>query len=135
MLKTLTQMLLLPATFFVYAEAQGQDAAFTQFYNNPVYTNPAAAGSGNSARVTMAHRIEWPSLPGTFSTSAFTYDQYYSSIRGGFAIQATDDRTYAFRTNSVNVAYAYELRLTRNWRMRAGAEAGYYRKNINFDVI
>ena len=42
-------------TFFQTAYAQ--DPSFTQFYANPLYLNPAMAGSANCPRVSMNQEI------------------------------------------------------------------------------
>jgi hypothetical protein len=43
---------------------QGQDPTFTQFFSNPIYLNPALAGSSGCPRFAMNYRNEWPQLTG-----------------------------------------------------------------------
>ncbi|MEY4602756.1 MAG: hypothetical protein RIT43_48, partial [Bacteroidota bacterium] len=39
-----------------------QDPTFTQFYANPLYLNPAFAGSHGCPRFALNYRNEWPQL-------------------------------------------------------------------------
>ncbi|MFT4523977.1 MAG: hypothetical protein ACI85F_000118, partial [Bacteroidia bacterium] len=49
-------------------ESLAQDPQFTQFYANPLYLNPAFAGSKRCPRVVMNYRNQWPAISGTFVT-------------------------------------------------------------------
>ena len=53
----------------------GQDPIFTQFYANPMYLNPAFAGSRVCPRVALNYRNEWPNISGNFVTTAADYGQ------------------------------------------------------------
>ncbi|MCG8573993.1 MAG: type IX secretion system membrane protein PorP/SprF, partial [Flavobacteriales bacterium] len=46
-----------------------QDPEFTQFYANPIYLNPAFAGSHGCPRLNLNHRNQWPSISGAFVTN------------------------------------------------------------------
>ena len=52
-----------------------QDPIFTQFYSNPIYLNPAFAGSRVCPRFALNYRNEWPNISGNFITTAAAYDQ------------------------------------------------------------
>ena len=41
-----------------------QDAMFSQFYANPLYLNPAFAGSNVCPRISLNFRDQWPSMQG-----------------------------------------------------------------------
>ena len=45
-----------------------QDPHFSQFYANPMYINPAFAGSTNHGRIVTNARNQWSSIAGTFTT-------------------------------------------------------------------
>ena len=68
-----------------------QDLEFTQFYSNPIYLNPAFAGSHGCPRFAMNYRNQWPSLTGTYVSYAAAYDQYFKSINGGFGVILVND--------------------------------------------
>ena len=57
-------------------EALAQDPTFTQFYANPLYLNPAFAGTNQCARFGLNYRNEWPNLSANYVTYSASYDQY-----------------------------------------------------------
>eukprot|EP01041_Mallomonas_annulata_P040073 gene40073-63899_t len=74
------------------SELFAQDPTFTQFYANPIYLNPAFAGSSGCPRFNMNYRNEWPSLSSNYVTYSASYDSYFKGISGGLGIIATHDR-------------------------------------------
>jgi type IX secretion system PorP/SprF family membrane protein len=121
----------------VVAEAWSQDPQFSQFYANPIYTNPAFAGSVNHGRIVMGVRNQWPSISGAFRTGAFSYDEHSDKINGGFAIQAMYDEqgVGTLRTTAVNLIYAYQIPVTRNFTIQAAIQAGFMQKTIDFNKL
>ena len=43
---------------------KGQDPHFSQYYANPLYLNPALAGSQICPRLAFNFRSQWPSITG-----------------------------------------------------------------------
>ncbi|MBX7095951.1 MAG: type IX secretion system membrane protein PorP/SprF, partial [Flavobacteriales bacterium] len=74
------------------AEVKAQDPEFTQFFSNPLYLNPAFAGSKRCPRITLNYRNQWPALSGTFVTTSASYDQHVESIYGGIGLLVTNDK-------------------------------------------
>ncbi|MDP6908597.1 MAG: type IX secretion system membrane protein PorP/SprF, partial [Flavobacteriales bacterium] len=64
-------------------EAFAQDPQFTQFYANPLYLNPAFAGSKRCPRVIMNYRNQWPAISGTFVTYSASFDMDINALHGG----------------------------------------------------
>ena len=54
-------------------EAQAQDPEFTQYYANPLFLNPAFAGSDRCPRMVMSYRNQWPAMSGNYVTQAVSY--------------------------------------------------------------
>ena len=75
----------------VNSSAFAQDPQFSQFYANPIYTNPAFAGSSTVGRIVANVRNQWPSIAGTFRTGSVSFDEHYDAINGGFGAMATYD--------------------------------------------
>ncbi len=73
-------------------QVSAQDPNFTQFYANPLYLNPALAGSYGCPRFALNYRNEWPSLSGNYVTYSASYDQYFKQISGGFGVLALHDQ-------------------------------------------
>ncbi|HXB12127.1 MAG TPA: type IX secretion system membrane protein PorP/SprF, partial [Bacteroidia bacterium] len=75
-----------------YNKLYAQDPQFTQFYANPLYLNPAFAGSARCPRICMNFRDEWPAIPGTFVTYSASYDQHVDDLAGGIGLLVTQDQ-------------------------------------------
>jgi type IX secretion system PorP/SprF family membrane protein len=124
-------------TLFLAGHVTAQDPQFSQFYANPVYVNPAFAGSSKVGRFVLNSRSQWPSISGSFTTGSLSYDEHFNNINGGIAIQAVYDEqgVGTLRTVGVNFAYAYEIPVTRNFTMRAAIQAGFFQKTIDFSKL
>jgi len=118
-------------------DLQAQDVAFSQFYANQLYLNPALAGSARCPRVTLNYRNQWPGIPSTYVTYSASYDQYVDALSGGIGIQAYHDRqgTGIIQTNSISGMYAYQVALDRNISFKAGMQATYYNKSIDWSQL
>lgn len=119
---------------------QAQDPEFTQFYAAPIYTNPAMAGTGScdgGGRVVMNYRNQWPSLPGTFVTTAASYDQHFDRIGGGIGLMVMDDRAGEglLRSTTVSGIYSFQLRVNRKFTMRFGLEGQYGQRSIDWQRL
>lgn len=116
--------------------AHAQDLEFTQFYANPIYLNPALAGSSGCPRVAMNYRNQWPSLSGSYVSYAAAYDSYFKNINGGFGVLAVHDiQAKTINSSQLGVMYSYHLRLGREWTMNFGAKANYWVKSLDWDKL
>jgi type IX secretion system PorP/SprF family membrane protein len=121
--------------------ADAQDAQFSQFYANPLYLNPAFAGSQRCPRVNLNFRNQWPGLPSsegkTFVTYSASYDQHFDGINGGVGLLVLQDRAGAgtLNTTNVNLMYSYQLQVNRKFTIRAGMQAGYLQKNVDWNNL
>lgn len=116
---------------------QAQDPEFTQFYANPLYLNPAFAGTHNCPRVTMNYRNQWPGLSGTFVTTSFSYDQHVQSLYGGLGLLVTNDQAGkgTLSTTNVSAIYSYNLPVSRTFSMRFGFQATYFQKSLDWNKL
>lgn len=117
--------------------AYGQDPQFTQFYANPLYLNPAFAGSYGCPRFNMNYRNEWPSLSSNYVTYSVSYDQYFKNISGGIGVIATHDQqgTGTIYTSMLGLIYSYHLKVNRKFSMLFGARAAMYNKYLDWDKL
>lgn len=111
-----------------------QDPHFSQFFANPVYTNPAFAGSSNHGRAVMNARNQWSSISGTFVTYNAAYDEHYDIINGGLGFMVTRDQAGIglLTTNSVSAAYSYIIPVNKYLTVRAAVQAGIVQKSLDF---
>jgi type IX secretion system PorP/SprF family membrane protein len=122
------------STAFISLKAQ--DPEFSQFYANPIYTNPAFSGS-ECGRIALAYRMQYYGLPGGFVTFNASYDQRVKQIGGGFGIMFTHDQAGegVLTANHVNAAYAYELQTESGVNFRFGIQAGFFQKSLQWDKL
>ena len=72
-------------------EAKAQDPAFSQFFANPLYLNPAMAGTNICPRISLNHRNQWPGIGKTYVTYSASYDQYAEKLGGGLGFAIAKD--------------------------------------------
>jgi type IX secretion system PorP/SprF family membrane protein len=134
MMKKITLSLLLVA---LSGELLAQDPTFTQFYANPVYMNPALAGSSGCPRVALNYRNEWPQLTGNYVTYAAAYDSYFKNISGGVGLVAMHDMQGqgTIQTSMLGASYSYYLKVNRKFRLMFGTQAAYYQKYLDWSKL
>lgn len=71
---------------------QAQAPQFSQFYANPLYTNPAYAGDAGTPRFIANYRNQWASIGIPFQTAAFSFDSYAEDVGIGLGFQALHDK-------------------------------------------
>jgi type IX secretion system PorP/SprF family membrane protein len=128
-------ILFLVGFLLALTRVSGQDAAFSQFYANPVYLNPALAGNVICPRLTLNYRNQYPALGDHYVTYNVAADMYINSLSGGMAVIATSDMTGPLASFSGNIVYSYYLRITEKLRMNAALEAGYFQYRLNWEKL
>lgn len=118
-------------------KAYAQDPEFTQFYANPLYLNPAFAGTAKCPRVVLNFRDQWPGLSGTFITTSASYDQHIPSLSGGLGLLVTNDRAGlgTLNTTTVSGMYSYQLKVSRTFSIRVGLQATYFQKSLDWNKL
>ncbi len=118
-------------------DVQAQDPQFTQFYANPLYLNPAFAGAARCPRVYLNYRNQWPGLSGTFVTYTASYDQYVKAVDGGVGIQLLHDQAGegTLSLTRASLMYAYQINITRNFAIRAGADVSYMQRKLDWNKL
>lgn len=117
--------------------AQAQDPQFTQFYANPLYLNPAFAGTARCPRVVLNYRNQWPGLTGTFVTGSASYDQHVDGVMGGLGLLVTNDQAGkgTLNTTTVSGIYSYQQPISRKFSMKVGFQATYFQKSLDWSKL
>lgn len=117
--------------------SSAQDPEFTQFYANPLYLNPAFAGTQICPRVSLNYRNQWPQLQNSFVTYSAAFDKYVRPLKGGVGLLVTSDQagTGTLTTNSAALIYSYQIPITRKFSLQAGAQVNYTEKRIDWDEL
>ena len=125
--------------FLFVDSAKAQDPAFSQFYANPLYLNPAFAGAspGGCPRATLNYRDQWPGIGRTYVTSSAAYDQHVNALGGGLGIIVAKDRSGAGNLNTTHASllYSYHLEVSRKFSVKAGFEASYRMINLDWEGL
>lgn len=118
-------------------KSEGQDVAYSQFYANPLYLNPALAGASLSPRISMNYRNQWPSLNQAFTTYSVSYDHYIDAISGALGVVAHMDRVSAglMSSSSVQVMYSFHLRASRTVSINMAVSGGFYQKAVDWNSL
>lgn len=116
--------------------ALAQDPEFTQFYANPLYLNPAFAGSAKCPRLSLNFRDQWPSLKGNFVNYSASYDQHFDGF-GGVGLLFLNDKAGegTLTTTNISAIYSYQLNVSREFSIRAGFQGTYVQKSIDWDKL
>ena len=117
--------------------AYSQDPHFSQYYANPLYLNPAFAGTAVCPRVILSYRNQWPAISGTFVTESASYDQHIDALSGGVGLLFYSDQAGqgTLTTNEISLIYSYRLQVNRYFSIKAGFQASYFQKSINWDKL
>ncbi|OJJ19199.1 hypothetical protein BKI52_20520 [marine bacterium AO1-C] len=115
---------------FQVTQAQ-TDPQFSQFYNVPLYQNPASVGTAGT-RLNVTSRAQWAEIASGMNNTIVSLDHRFGkggSNVGGFILrdqQGNNDLiTYHFA-----LQYGYALKLNKTWRLRAAMEVGIINKRL-----
>jgi len=113
-----------------------QDPEFTQFYANPLYLNPAFAGSARCPRFSLNWRDQWPAISGEFVTYSASYDQHVEGV-GGLGLLVMNDKAGegTLKTTNISGIYSYQLNVSREFSIRVGFQGTYVQKSIDWDKL
>ncbi len=110
-----------------------QDIQFSQYYQAPMYLNPAFAGSAHHHRVISHNRLQWPNLDAKYTTIQASFDTYFNHYKSGVGLMVTSDKQGANSISSTDIQaiYSYELHLHEEYTFRFGLQAGYIRRSVD----
>ncbi len=116
-----------------------QDAMFSQFYANPLYLNPAFAGTNICPRLSFEFRDQWPNLPGNFMTTTAAFDEHFDKISGGVGVLIFHDRAGAnggyLNTSSISPMYSFKAQIAKKFAIRLAVQVDFQDKFLNWDNL
>jgi type IX secretion system PorP/SprF family membrane protein len=127
MAKKLLYVIVVLCLLFPGFQSFAQDPEFSQFYANPLYLNPAFAGTTYCGRLTLNYRNQWPSISKGYVTYDAAYDQYLEKINSGYGLVFMGDRQGdgALSTMLISALYSYKLRVSNSFNVDFGAQGTY----------
>lgn len=120
-------------SFFGFA----QDIQYSQYYANPIYLNPAFAGSTGQTRFGVNFRNQWPALEESFVAYTAYFDHYEERINSGFGliIQGAQESFTQTSLNEIGLVYSYRLRLSDKSYIQAGIQGSFVAREALFDRV
>jgi type IX secretion system PorP/SprF family membrane protein len=136
-MKKLYTLLMLSLSLLTLKTAKAQDPIFTQFYANPLYLNPAFAGSNVCPRICINYRNQWPGIAGTYVTTSASFDRFVYRIKSGIGVLVTNDNAGlgTLKTTNVSGIYSYQWRPNRRLSINVGFKATYGQKTIDWNKL
>jgi type IX secretion system PorP/SprF family membrane protein len=127
-------LLALTAAILIDSRGKAQDAEFSQFYANPLYLNPALAGSETQYRAVVNYRNQWPGLDNGFVTYNASYDQYINKIHGGLGVLFNVDNAGEgiLTTTQASLLYAYSLIASPRLFFNMSLQATFLQRSLNW---
>lgn len=110
-----------------------QDPEFSQFFANPLYINPAFAGTTELPRMVVNYRNQWPDRGSTYQTYSISFDKLSEKHQSGFGFQLLHDRelTQRITTSHLSTAYSHHIKLHDENFITMGLQAGIVLKQFD----
>lgn len=124
------------------ANAQTADPQLSMYMFNPVYYNPAAAGSEGVSRFQVVQRTQYlgyqnsgNSDPSAVqSTQLFSFNMPLASIKSGVGVYAYNDSYGPNFDQTVQVSYAYRMAV-KNGTLSLGVQGGLYNRGFDYNTL
>jgi len=114
-----------------------QDPGFSQFFANPMYLNPAFAGTTELPRMALNYRNQWPQKGATYTTYSLSYDQLLKNSNAGLGFQAMRDQELnnVVNSSSASVIYSHHIKLGYESFLTLGLQGGFTLKQFNLSNL
>lgn len=113
---------------------KAQDLIYSQFYNAPVYLNPALNGEfEGDIRFNMIYRSQWTKVRGALDSYTFSVDYQLPVFGGGIGLianKSTEGTAYISKLNVASV-FSYSVQLNSESRLSFGLQAGIINSRVD----
>ncbi|MBX7224946.1 MAG: PorP/SprF family type IX secretion system membrane protein [Chitinophagales bacterium] len=124
--------LLLVAVLMCFLRLDAQDPAFSQFFAQRIYLNPANSGSESGLNVSVIYRYQWREIPGGFTTYGFSSDIRSTRLSSALGVYAWQTReAKIFTTTQVGGSYSYIIKLSKMVNWHIGIGGSYVNKHVD----
>lgn len=131
------QKILLIVLLIMTPQVFSQDPEFSQYYANPLYLNPALAGTHGCPRVNMHYRNQWANISGAYVTNSVSYDRFIEKLQGGIGVLVTNDMAGKNTINwtTISLMYSYHLQVSNRFTILFGAQATWNQKFLDWSKL
>jgi type IX secretion system PorP/SprF family membrane protein len=116
----------------------GQDHVYSQFYNSPLYLNPALNGQfEGDFRINMIYRSQWSSISGPLDYYSLSADLNVPQFGGGFGViasRSSEGTAYLNQTNLSGI-YAYSVEFGSSGTLSFGLQGGFTNRSLDYDKL
>ncbi|MEO8760770.1 MAG: type IX secretion system membrane protein PorP/SprF [Bacteroidia bacterium] len=112
-----------------------QDAAFSMYFFNPLYINPAYAGSREVFSGALVGRNQWAAMPGAPVSQALSIHSAIPNSRVGLGLQIYNDKAGPVKNTGITLTYAYHLPLNSKTKLSFGLSGMVNNVRIAYDQI
>lgn len=114
-----------------------QDHLYSQFFNAPMYLNPALTGQfKGDLRMNLIYRNQWTSVPGNFSYVSASIDYNVPRFGGGVGLlfsRSSEGTAYLDKTN-ISGVYSYSVG-SEDFVLSFGLQAGITNRVIDYSKL
>lgn len=126
-------LLLLPG----YLKLSAQDHMYSQFFNSPLYLNPALNGQFNGdLRMNLIYRNQYTSVPGALSYVSASIDYNVPQFGGGLGLiftRSAEGLAYLYKNNIAGI-YSYSVG-SDSYVLSFGVQAGVTNRSVDFSRL
>lgn len=104
---------------------------------NSIYLNPAFAGYEGKSRVGFTYVNQWPSMSGSYVTSAIVNDYWVDAMNSGFGLYIHRDQAGQNTLISTRIShvYSYHHNISGKWRVSHGVDLSYFTKKLDWSNL
>ncbi len=137
LMRTRWRLLILFGIVFRVTGIQAQDVIYSQYYANPVYLNPALAGSKLNQRITLNYRNQWPGISKGYVSYCASWDQQFDRLSAGLGaiVNADIGGGGVYSRFSGSGIYSYKLHASRNMEVNAAIQVGYMQYRLDWNKL
>ena len=107
----------------------------TMFWNNYSFYNPAATGINSTYYIASSSRLQWQKINRRPITQMLLFDYKMDKINSGVGINYTFDQLGFENSNTINLNYAYQIKLKKERILSAGLSLGYQKLAIDWSSL
>lgn len=115
-----------------YVAVKAQDPHFSQYFNTPLYVNPANAGNGiEYMRATLIYRNQWASVASPFVTEGLMVDKKVNKIGFGFLVVKNSAGKSSLKQLNLAGTLSYNQPIGDNNQVTGALQVGMLHKSFD----
>ncbi|WP_374950455.1 PorP/SprF family type IX secretion system membrane protein [Mucilaginibacter sp.] len=128
-------LIIIPLTISLNAEAQ--DHMYSQFFNSPIYLNPALTGQfQGDLRMNLIYRNQYTSVPGSLNYLSGSIDYNVPQFGGGLGLLFTRSAEGTAYLNKNNLAGTYSYSVgSEEYVLSFGLQAGITNRSVDYGKL